>query len=691
MKLISEKQYNRDLSWLRFNHRVLQEAADENNPLYERIKFLAIFSSNLDEFFKVRVSDIRKIKNLDKSLRKKLITKPNKLLKKIKKQVHLQQEEFGDIFTGQILPQLRNEGIYLINSEQFSDTQKKFAAQYYKEHLKEKLKLHIHSAPENEAVFIENEELYITALVNKATFIITKIPSDASRFIIFPKENENHYITFIDDIIKYNLAQKYQQKDTSIFHAIKISRDAELYIDNEYSGDLLTKIENSLGKRDIGQVTRLLVDDAIPEELLTRIKTILDANETDVLRGGRYHNFKDFFDFPNPTGKQLALAPLYPIRSPELQKFTCLFDAISKKDRLLYYPYESFDDVLRWIHQASEDKNVTHIKVTLYRIARKSSLAETLLKALKNGKNVFVFIETKARFDEENNIRWGKTLEENGAKVVYSYPGIKVHSKILLLERIENGISKGYGYISTGNFNEKTAKIYTDFGLMTANPKITSELRQVFQLLEGTLIIPKAKNLLISPFTTRNSFEKLVLNEIENAKAGKNAYIILKLNSLQDPEMIELLYKANNAGVKIRLIVRGICCLVPGIEGQSEHIYITSIVDRFLEHGRVYVFCNNDEEKMYIGSADWMTRNLDHRIEVITPILDPEVFSKIKKMLQLQLDDNVKARIINENQDNSFVQPFGKNRAQLQTLQLSKTNCKKIKTTADQVDDSSHR
>ena len=669
MALISKKYYNRDLSWLRFNHRVLQEAADQNNLLYDRIKFLAIFSSNLDEFFKVRVSDIRKIKDLDKSLRKKLITKPNKLLKKIKKQVHLQQEEFGAIFGHQILPELEKEGIHLIDHNAFSPSQKIVAERYYKEHLEHKTQVLIDSMQKNESVFIENEQLYLTSQSNTSEVVIVKIPNDTSRFVTFPSEGEKHYITFVDDILKYSLAKVYAEKGCSDFYAIKISRDAELYIDNEYSGDLLSKIKDSLGNRDTGQVTRLLIDRSMPDELLSRIKDIIDANETDVLWGGSYHNFKDFFGFPNPTNKTFTEDAVAPIYDSQLQKFDTIFEAITEKDRLRYYPYESFDDVLRLAQEAAEDETVSRIKVTLYRVAKQSGIAEALLKAAKNGKEVFVFIETKARFDEENNIRWGKILQDNGAKVMYSYPGIKVHSKILLIERMENGIAKNYGYISTGNFNEKTSKIYTDFGLMTANQKITEELIQVFQLLEGNSILPKTKKLLVSPFSTRNTFEKLIRNEIENALTGQEAYIILKLNSLQDQGMIDLLYQASNAGVKIRLVVRGICCLVPGIEGQSENIYVTSIVDRFLEHGRVYIFANGGKEKMYIGSADWMTRNLDHRIEVITPILDQDVYAKIRKVVQLQIEDTVKSRIIDEDQSNNYVSDSKKIRAQMETVQ----------------------
>jgi polyphosphate kinase len=308
------------------------------------------------------------------------------------------------------------------------------------------------------------------------------------------------------------------------------------------------------------------------------------------------------------------------------------------------------------LEEAASDESVTKIKITLYRISKESHVADALLKAANNGKEVFVFIETKARFDEENNIIWGKKLEESGANVCYSYPGIKIHSKILYIDRIEQDKSKSYGYVSTGNFNEKTSKIYTDYGLLTANAEITDELSQVFQLLEGKIILPKSKKLLISPFSTRIKFVKLIEKEIENAKAGKEAYIILKLNSLQDFKMINLLYKASNAGVKVRLLIRGICCLIPGIKGQSENIKVTSIIDRFLEHGRLFIFCNSGKEKIYTGSADWMTRNLDHRIEVIVPVLDKDIQIKIKTFLKLQLDDNVKARLIDAEQDNTYVE-----------------------------------
>jgi len=647
MSLNKKDYYKRDLSWLRFNHRVLQEASDGRNPLYERIKFLAIFSSNLDEFFKVRVSDIRQIKSLDKSLRKKLITKPNKLLKAIKKEVFKQQEEFGSIFRDQIIPQLKKEKIHLVSYPEFSPQQAAFAKKHYEENLASISDTTI----DKENPFIENEALYLVGQLKNKSLVWSKIKESTPRFVELPKEKDQYFLTFVDDILKYNLEAEYGTP----FYTIKISRDAELYIENEYSGNLLNKIVDALPKRDSGQVTRTLVESSMPSGLLKKLQIKLDINETDIIVGGAHHNFKDFFGFPNPTEKNLSFKELPPIRSKEFDGYKNMFAAITEKDRLLNFPYESYDPIIRLLEESANDPAVIKIKITLYRVSSDSMVAKALLKAVKNGKDVFVFIETKARFDEENNIKWGKILEENGANVLYSYPGIKVHSKILIVERTEEEQPRFYGYISTGNFNEKTSRIYTDYGLLTANQKITGELNQVFQVLNRKIIIPKPKKLLISPFTTRTRFMEMVTTEIENAVAGKEAYITLKLNSLQDAALIGLLYKASNAGVKITLLVRGICCLIPGVKGQSENIKITSIVDRFLEHGRLYIFCNGGKEKMYLGSADWMTRNLDHRIEVITPVLDPDIHDKLKVLLNLQLNDSVKSRIINAEQDNEYV------------------------------------
>ncbi|RAJ22556.1 polyphosphate kinase [Gelidibacter algens] len=656
--LYNSKYYHRDLSWLRFNHRVLQEVADKRNPLYERIKFMAIFSSNLDEFFRVRVSDIRQIKDLDKSLRKKLVTKPNRVLAEIKIQVDLLQEEFGQLFQNEIIPDLKKEGIHLIKYKDFTEAQKKVAVDYFESTLKDKIDFKNSIFSTKDSVFVENESSYITTCISKDKFQVVQIPKDEPRFFVFPSpsasDDDTHYITFIDDIIKYNLYKTQPELDLS-YYAIKISRDAELYIEDEFTGNLMEKIKESLPMRETGQATRVLIDKRMPENFQNVLKKALDVTHMDVILGGTYHNFKDFFSFPNPTDKNLYFKELPPIDHPVTSKYDSMFEAIDTKDQLMHYPYQSFEPVIKLLEEAADDPNVTTIKMTLYRVAEESRLNNAIAKAAKNGKKVIIFIEVKARFDEHNNLKWGEIFKENGAQVLYSYPGIKVHSKILYIERHIGEDVTSYCYIGTGNFNENTSTLYTDFGLMTNNRKITEDLNKLFLVLEGIFLVPKAKKLLISPFTMRNKFVSLVEKEIHLAQAGKEAHIILKMNSLEDKKMIKLLYEASNKGVKIRLLVRGMCSLVPGIKGQSKNIKVTSILDRFLEHGRVYIFGNGGEEKMYIGSADWMTRNLTHRIEVVTPILDPDNFKIIRDVINIELADTVKARIIDADQKNEYV------------------------------------
>ncbi|HUH29619.1 polyphosphate kinase 1, partial [Gelidibacter sp.] len=664
LPLYNSKYYHRDLSWLRFNHRVLQEVADKRNPLYERIKFMAIFSSNLDEFFRVRVSDIRQVKDLDKALRKKLVIKPNRVLAEIKVQVDLLQAELGQIFQNEIIPDLKKEGIHLIKYSDFTAAQKKVAEEYFESTLKAKIDFGSSIFSTKDSVFVENESSYITASISKDKFQVVQIPKDEPRFFVFPNhseaktskspsENGKHYITFIDDIIKYNLYRIQPELDLS-YYAIKISRDAELYIEDEFSGNLMEKIKESLPMRETGQATRVLIDRRMPEDFQKILKKALDVTNIDVVLGGSYHNFKDFFSFPNPTDKNLYFEEFPPLDHPVTSKFRSMFEAIDTKDQLMHYPYQSFEPVIKLLEEAADDPKVTTIKMTLYRVAEESRLNDAIARAAKNGKKVIIFIEVKARFDEQNNLKWGEIFKENGAQVLYSYPGIKVHSKIIYIERQVGDDVKHYCYVGTGNFNENTATLYTDFGLMTNNKKITEDLNKLFLVLEGIFIVPKAKKLLISPFTMRNKFVSLVEKEIHLAQAGKEAYMILKMNSLEDKKMIKLLYEASNKGVKIKLLVRGMCCLVPGIKGQSKNIKVTSILDRFLEHGRIYIFGNGGDEKMYIGSADWMTRNLTHRIEVVTPVLDPDNFKIIRDVIDIEMADNVKARIIDADQKNEY-------------------------------------
>ncbi|MGS2764351.1 polyphosphate kinase 1 [Sinomicrobium sp. M5D2P9] len=654
------KFYNRDLSWLQFNHRVLQEAADTRNPLYERIKFLAIFSSNLDEFFKVRVSAIRQLKELDKDFRRKLISRPNKLIKEIKKQVEQQQQWFGAIYRDQIIPELKQNDIHIITSGEFNREQKAFSSTCFKT-FASRLDTHYFDEMSMDEMALESETMAMVVEFKQDTApALVRFPSEVDRFVVLPSNDEKFFITFIDDILRDNLGEIYKNKQIRNMYAIKLTRDAELYLEDEFSGTLVDAIYNALDKRKTGQTTRLLVDKSIPEYLKVQLKAALGIHDIDLVMGGTYHNFKDFFGFPRPSDRLLEFDALERKNSTWGDGIN-IFEAIEEKDRLLHFPYHSFDVLVRLIEEAALDEKVTDIKISLYRVGKESRLLHALMKCCEHKKNVFLFIEAQARFDEEFNILWGRAFEEMGARVVYSFPGIKVHSKILWIRK-ENkpGCIKKYGYVATGNFNEKNSGIYGDLGIITANDAITDEIDEVFQVLARNLIIPRVKHTLVSPFNSRLKFMKLIEREMEKVRESKRGYIFLKMNSLQDPDMIEALYRASNSGVEIVLIVRGICCLVPGIRGQSENIRIISIVGRFLEHSRIYLFGKGEQSSMYIGSADWMTRNLDHRIEVIIPVLDKQIKNYLLRFIDLQLSDNVKARVIDNNQSNLYVRGEGR-------------------------------
>jgi polyphosphate kinase len=664
----------RDISWLSFNHRVLQEAMDKSVPLYERIKFLAIYSSNLDEFYRVRVASLRSFKELKKKTRKALdlTVKPKKELKQIRKIVQEQQEVFGRIFRTDILPELEKAGVHLINNEAFTEPQREFAKRYFFEKVYPCLNPII-LEPESAWPFLENKGLYfVIDLEGEGRTAILQMPTDdLPRFQELPSEEEGtYYVTFLDDIIRYNLPAFLDEPILGAY-AIKVSRDAELYIDDEYSGDLVEKIRESLDERNIGLPTRFLYDSRMPEELLGLLKEQLKLSKHDLIPGARYHNFNDFFGFPNPTQqRELHDEPMEPLIHEELEQAEALLPYLREQDAVLHFPYQQYGYIPRLIREAAEDPDVTTLKITLYRVASRSAVVDGLLEALKNGKQVTAFIEAKARFDEAANLYWGAELEKAGATVIYSYPGIKVHTKLLLIIRQEEEDLRHYAYLGTGNFNEKTARLYCDHALLTADPRLAKEVGQVFDLLERKIIMPKCKHLLVSPFTTRSGFEALLKQEIKQAKAGRKAYAILKMNSLEDPEMIEKIYEACQAGVKVQLIVRGICCAVPDVEGLSENLEIISIVDRFLEHARVYIFGNGGEECLFLASADWMTRNLDRRVEVVFPVYDEKIREEIRHIINLQLEDNTKARVINAEQNNPYHYQGGTPvRAQLATYQ----------------------
>lgn len=654
IELISEPYIDRDIDWLAFNARVLQEASDSNNPIYERLKFLAIFSSNLDEFFKVRVSKIRQIGKVKKSIRKPLALRPNKLSKQILKEVNKLQDDFGKIYRESILPELKQNGIEIIELAHCEAVQREIACNFFTEKILPEITV-VNSEQSNIKSLVDSGLYLLVAFSENNNLVFLSVPSKRlGRFIDLGNNQNSHQYLFIEDIIKEFCQDLFDEKVQSI-HSIKISRDAELYLEDDYDGEWIKQIYEALKKRQEGQPTRFLFEKGMSAELQKRARKLFNLGKVDMIEGGNRHNFSDFFSFPMPLGKEeLQFEPLPPIRDKHFDSTSDIFQLIKEKDRILHFPYHSFGHLEDWLEQAASDKNVTSINISLYRIAKDSSLSHALIKALENNIKVTVFVEASARFDEENNLFWGKSFEEHGAKVFYSFQNLKVHSKILLIQREEKGKKQNYAYIGTGNFNAKTSKIYCDHGLFTAQKEITNDLKQVFKVLKREILVPKVKTLIVSPFNSRTTFEQLIQNEIDNATKGLPSGITIKMNSLEDKQMIDYLYRANNAGVKIRLLIRGFCCLRPGLKGLSENIIVTSIVDRFLEHGRIYLFKNNKDEKMFIGSADWMTRNLDKRIEVLTPIFDTDILNELKYILILQLADNVKARIRDANGGNKY-------------------------------------
>lgn len=649
--------HKRDTSWLAFNHRVLQEAKDPNVPLYERIKFLAIYSSNLDEFYRVRVSAIRQFKDLKREDRREwLDVRPKKELKHIQAVVHQQQTEFGSIFRSQIIPALRQQRISLLNDYQlFSPDHLEFSAVYFREKVMPLLQV-IYLNEDDEAPFLENQHLhFVVEFDSKEQVGLVNIPTgDLPRFIVLPSEPGQLIVTFLDEIIRANLKHIFLEKPLYAY-SIKISRDGELYLDEEYAGDLVNKIKESLNHRNSGSPTRLLYDSAMSIALTKRLKQLFQLKKNDLFPGGRYHNFNDFFGFPAPENSAgLYDDPMPPLPHPKVEEGIPMLDQLNQQELLFHFPYQRYDYIVRTLEEAAVDRDVIAIKITLYRVASQSAVLKALLLACQHGKDVFVFVEAKARFDEASNLFWGQALEQAGATVRYSKPKIKVHSKIFLIRKKTNKGYQDYAYLGTGNFNEKTAKIYADHALFTTDPLLTEEVVGVFELLEDKTPSKPFERLLVSPINTRSGFVERIQREIEHSRAGRPAYMIIKMNSLEDLEMVNHLYAASQAGVKIQLIIRGICCLVADVPGWSENIEVVSVIDRYLEHARVYIFGNGGEEEIFLASADWMTRNLDRRVEVVFPIYNPTLQQELRHILELQLQDNVKARYINDALTNPY-------------------------------------
>ena len=652
---------NREISWLFFNERVLQEAEDETNPLIERMKFLGIYSNNLDEFFRVRVATINRMVTLKKS-ETIMSYSPPKLLKRIAEIDAKQEKQFAACYVN-IVNALADQNIFIVNEKSLTPTQGGFVRSYFREHIRPVIFPMMLDALKDPNT-LQDDSIYLTVVLEDSTgktkehLALIRVPTkNVPRFLILPPSGDKKYIILVDDVIRYCLVDVFSifGYDTFNAYTIKFTRDAELELDNDVSKSFLEIISQSLKQRKAGLPVRFIYDNTMPSSALAKIKRKLKISKADtVTLGGRYHNFKDFMHFPNIGGKELEYEPLPPLSHPRLPGNTSLFTVIKQRDVLLHYPYQSFQYIIDLLREASIDPKVKSIYTTIYRVARNSSVMNALINAARNGKDVTVFMELQARFDEETNIYWTTRLQEQGVKIVHSIPGFKVHSKLLLIGRFENKRMEYYANVATGNFNEDTARVYTDDSLLTSNPAITLEVLKIFELFSANFKIPKFNTLVVAPFDMKNVFIKLLNTEIKNAKSGKDAWAFLKLNNLTEETIVKKILEAGDAGVQVRLIVRGSCVIAPDQPGVSKNIKLISIVDRFLEHSRVFIFCNDKKEKYYISSADWMSRNFEHRIEVAVPILDPLLKRELRDMLEIQWNDNTKARLISYSLPNQY-------------------------------------
>ena len=665
---------NKELSWLAFNERVLQEAENRDVPLIERIKFLGICSSNLDEFYRVRVATLTRLTLLGKKAKKFIGEDPRDTLKEITSVALKQHDKFDKIFK-KIIKELAKENIFVINEKDLSSEQGEYVLSYFHSEVRPKLiPIMLDQVPDT--LQLRDRIIYLAVCLckdgapGKSQYALIEIPSDVlPRFLILPSTTGQKHIIFLDDIIRYGLDEIFYlfSYDSSKAYTIKITRDAELDIDDDISESYLEKVHKSLKQREAGNPVRCIYDAEIPEDFLEILKKKLNLTSGDkLIAGSKYHNNRDLMNFPRVGSRLLKYPPIKSLPHKDIDSESSILKSMKKKDKLLHYPYQSFDYVIDLLREASIDPKVTSIKMTIYRVAKNSSVLNALLNAVKNGKSVVAVLELQARFDEEANIYWANRLKEEGVKVIFGVPGLKVHSKLCLVTRNEKDKLAHYAIIGTGNFNEETAKLYTDHALFTADRRLTKEVDKIFNFFAKTYRTNTFKHLTVSPNFMRKRMTALVNTEIKNAKSGLPASIFLKVNGLTDPGLIRKLYEASEAGVKVRLIVRGMFCLIPGIEGMSSNIEAISIIDKFLEHSRIFIFHNEGDEKIFISSADWMPRNIDHRIEVTCPIYDNELKNELKDYMEIQWNENVRARILDQNLNNKFKRdkPGKKNRSQ---------------------------
>ena len=652
---------NRDISWLSFNQRVLQEASDPKVPVLERLKFLGIFSNNQDEFFRVRVASLKRMVQLG-SNRSKSNDDPKSILNKIQKTVVEQQLKFENAYQD-ILKELEKRKIFIVDEKHLNLVQGEFVKNYFHNKVRPTL-VPIMLDKDRGFPDIKENSNYLLVKMSKGKklanprFSLLEIPSEIlSRFVVLPDDRKGRYVILLDDVIRYCLKDIYQIFDFNHFEAytIKLTRDAELDFDNDVNQSHVEKISKSIKNRNKGLPVRLVYDSNIDKDLIDLgIKMLKLGKEDSLIPGGRYHNFRDFIRFPDLGHPELLYEPLPPLPSPDLNGQRSVLDVLRKKDVFLTYPYQDFCHVIDLLREAAIDPKVVSIKINIYRVARNSNIMNALRNAIKNGKQVTVVMEIQARFDEEANIYWANKLQEEGAKVIFGVPGFKVHSKLFLIKRREGRGYRHYAHVGTGNFNESTAKVYSDYSLLTADKNIADEVAKVFDFFDNNLRIGSYKNLVLSPFNLRKKIYQLIRTEIKNAKKGLPAYIDIKLNNFCDEEMVFKIYEASQAGVKVRIIARGVCSVIPGKKGISENVEVISLVDKFLEHARLYVFANGGDELYYISSADWMGRNLDHRVEVTAPIFSKEIQKELRQLYEMQFKGNVKVRNINGPIENQY-------------------------------------
>ncbi len=652
---------NREISWLYFNERVLQEAADETVPLIERIKFLSIFSSNLEEFYRVRVATLSRLANLNDKAKALLGFNPKKVLNEIKNIVVKQERKFEQLFKATLINELAQNRIFILNETQLNVSRGEFVRNHFRDRILSNL-VPIMIDPTRPFPELKDRYLYFFVRLSRKSsakhekYALIELPNDIPRFLVLPETNGLKFIILAEDIIKYCLDDIFYVFNYDILEAfsIQLTRDAELDIDKNVSDKFIEELRTSLDKRKKGKPMRLLYDAEMPFGMLSVLIQKMKIEAENLIPGNQYHRFGDFIAFPNVGSPDLEYKPNVPLKVHGLHRTESIFNKLQERDYVINLPYQSFDYIILFLREAAIDPKVTEINITLYRLAENSRVINALINAVKNGKKVNCLVELKARFDESANIFWTNRLQEEGVNVNYGLNDYKVHSKICLVKRMEKGRAVYYANLATGNFNEKTAKLYCDHSIFTAKKEITTDLIKLFKALHKKTVTKDFKYLIVSPLESRNKFFMAVDREIKYAKQGKPAYMILKVNSLADEGIVAKLYDASNAGVKIKLIVRGICSLVPGIKDFSENITVISIIDKFLEHARVFIFGNNGKEEMYLSSADLMTRNFEHRVEVGFPVLDEEVRQEIRDIIEFQLQDNVKARDITHLNNNKY-------------------------------------